>query len=900
MKRILSLIVLIQCSQSLLAQYTVNGNASRDACNLYTLTQNAGGQSGSVWNNTKIDLTQSFDFNFDVFLGALETTVEGADGIAFVLQPISTSVGGTGSGLGYGGISPAVGVTLDTYQNSSPDNDPAYDHIAFQLNGDLNHATANNIAGPVTAINGNNNIEDGNWHSLRIVWDAITKTFTTYVDGSLRLTTVRDFVATVFGGNPMVYWGFTGSTGGLFNLQRFKTALNPSFHFNPTQKRCINEPITFIDSTITFTPLAKFWWDFGDGSPIDSVNLNPVHTYTTAGDFTVIQRVRGADGCEATNTQVVRIGSKPIANFIWQGGTCIPMPPNPSIVFTDSSYATVGTINDWYWDFGNGQTSTVTVNTINYTTWGDKVIKLAVKSLEGCESDTLFKTIHMYSRPVLDFTFTDSVCLGTSTSFFGIVVSTDDPVNIWRWNYTDGSPLDTTQNATHQFATPGNHLVLFIATTDGGPACAGQVQKVIFVANKPTAYFKNNTICQSALTTLTDSSYTTDGIPITGWWWDLGNGQFSTQQNPSTNYNTAGPVTIKHVVTNSRGCISDTLTQTINISAKPTANFGFSNPLCTGLPVQFSDSTLVAGGTVNQWSWIYNGTEWSTQQNPVRTFAAGPQTVKLVATSNAGCVSDTVAKSFVIIPSPNVSFNFTDGCKNDVISFTAVDNSATVTTWKWTFGDGGISNAKDTLHVYTAGGTYPVKLYASASNGCYSDSLEKNIIIYSTNAFAGNDTITPSGRPLQLQASGGISYQWTPASGLNDPFIANPIAILTGTQIYTYIVRAYTPLGCQSFDTIKIQVYQASEIYLPNAFTPNGNGTNDLYRGMPVGIKEFRYLKIFNRYGQQIFYTTDVTKGWDGTFKGKAQGSGVYVVIASGIDYRGLVVDRQGTVMLIR
>ena len=898
MIKFLSLTVLTLLSQNLSAQYTVNGNALRISCNEYRLTNAQTTQTGSVWNNIKINLTQSFDFNFDVILGSGDSP--GADGIAFVLQPISTSVGTTGSGLGYEGIFPAVGVTLDTYQNSSPDNDPSYDHIAFQLNGDLNHSSANNIAGPVTAINGNNNIEDGNWHSLRITWHAVTKTLTAYVDGSLRLTSVKDFVTDIFSGDPLVYWGFTGSTGGEFNYQGFKTALNPTFHFNPTQKRCINEPITFYDSTITFTPLAKFWWDFGDGSPIDSVNLNPVHTYTTAGDFTVIQRVRGADGCEATNTQVVRIGSKPIAYFTWNGINCIPMPPNSSSVFVDSSYAVVGTINNLFWDFGNGQTSTIALNTINYTTWGDKLIKLAVKSLEGCESDTLYKTIHMYSRPVLDFNFTDSVCLGTATSFFGTVVSTDDPVNLWRWNYTDGSPLDTTQNATHQFTTPGIHGVVFIATTDGGPACAGSVQKAVFVVNKPTAYFKTNTICPSVLTTLTDSSYTNDGVPVNGWWWDLGNGQFSTQQNPITTYNTSGPIIVKHVVTNSRGCISDTLTKTINISAKPTANFGFSNPLCTGLPVQFFDSTLVAGSSATQWSWVYNGTEWSTLQNPFRTFTLGPQTVQLVATSSAGCLSDTVTKNFVIIPSPDVSFSFTDGCKNGVINFSAVDNSATVTTWKWTFGDGGISNARDTQHVYTAGGTYPVKLYAAASNGCYSGSLERNIIIYSTNAFAGNDTITPSGRPLQLQASGGTGYEWTPASGLNNPFIYNPLAILTGTQIYTYVVRAYTPLGCQSFDTIKIQVYQAPEIYLPNAFTPNGNGTNDTYRGMPVGIKEFRYLKIFNRFGQQIFYTTDVTKGWDGTFRGKAQSSGVYIVITSGVDYRGLVVERQGTVMLIR
>jgi gliding motility-associated-like protein len=895
-KKSIGILVLVLFYQNLLAQYTLNGSATQVACNEYTLTPAVNWQGGSVWNNIKINLTQSFDFNFDVFLG--NNNSPGADGIAFVLQPISTSVGSSGGGMGYEGIIPAVGVTIDTYQNSN-NNDPTFDHIAFQLNGDISHSTTNNNAGPVTAINGNDNIEDGNWHSLHIIWNATTKTLTAYIDGSLRLSSVKDFVTDVFFGDPFVYWGFTGATGGENNLQKFKTALNPAFHFSPNQKRCVNEPITFYDSTITFTPLAKFWWDFGDGSAIDSVNLNPVHIYTVAGVYTVIQRVRGADGCEATNTQQVTIGSKPVAKFGYNN-ICIPMPPYPSTSFHDSSYATVGTVNNWHWDFDNGQTSILQSPTTNYSTTGNKNVKLAVKTIEGCESDTLFKIVHIFTPPVLDFTFTDSVCLGSPTSFFGIVVSTNDPITDWRWNYGDGSPLDTTQNATHQFANPGNHTVVFIATSTGSSECQSLKVKNVFVVNKPTAYFKNNTICQSSSIILTDSSYTSDGTPVTQWWWDLGNGQFSTQQNPSVIYNTSGPVTIKHVVTNTRGCISDTLTKTINISAKPIANFGYSNPLCTGLPLQFSDSSVVAGGIASQWNWIYNGTVWSTQQNPSRTFASGSQTVKLVTTSNAGCVSDTAVKTFFINPSPSVSMSFSNACKNNVVNFTAVDNSATVTNWKWTFGDGAIANSKDTQHIYTASGTYKVKLYATTASGCYNDSLQRDIIIYSTNAFAGNDTITASGRPLQLQASGGISYEWSPTTGLNNPVIANPIVILSGTRTYTYTVRAYTPQGCESFDDINIQVYQAPEIYLPNAFTPDGNGTNDVYKCIPVGIKDFKFLKIFNRFGQQVFYTTDHLNGWDGTFKGKEQNSGVYVVFASGVDYRGLVVERKTTVMMIR
>lgn len=894
MRILFGFLVLVLFSNSLHAQYTVNGNAAQLSCNEYRLTNESPTQTGSVWNNNRIDLNVSFDFKFDIFLGSNNSP--GADGIAFVLQPISTSVGTSGSGLGYAGISPAVGVTLDTYQNGSPDNDPTYDHIAYQLNGDLNHATANNIAGPVTIISGNDNIEDGVWHSLRIVWDVATKTLTSYVDGVLRLSAVRDLVPTVFGGNSMVFWGFTGSTGAEFNYQGFKTALNPHFYFPPNQTLCINQPIQFLDSTVTFTPLAKWWWDFGDGSPIDSVNLNPIHTYTSAGTFTVIQRVRGADGCEATNLQNVTVGSKPVAKFGYDDNCVFN-----NIDFTDSSTNSVGTIVDWYWDFDNGFTSTLQHPTTSYPTGGDKIIKLAVKSIYGCESDTLFRTVYIYSRPVIDFTFTDSVCIGNPTSFFGTDVGSQDPVTIWAWNLGDTTTvLQYTQNVSYTFTTPGTHGVWLMATSNGSAGCASIVPKNVFVVDKPIAGITGNTICQSATATLNDASTSTDGVPINQWWWNLGNSQTSTVQNPNTTYNTSGPVTVRHVAINEKGCVSDTLDQVITISAKPVADFNYSNPLCQGAPVQFTDQTTVTGGTPTQWSWIYNGTVWSMQQSPSRSFNPGPHTVRLVSTSNDGCVSDTTDKSFVILPAPDISFAFSDACSNDTISFTANDNSGTATNWRWEFGDGGISAVKDTQHVYATPGTYRVKLIGFASNGCANDTLERDINIYGTNVFAGNDTITPSNRPLQLNATGAVSYEWIPTTNLNDPFIPNPIATLTGTRMYTYVVRGYTPLGCESFDTINIQVYQAPEIYLPNAFSPNNDGLNDLYLGTLIGIREFKYLKIFNRYGQEVFSTPDPMKGWDGTWKGKKVSSGTYVVMARGIDYRGLVVERQQTVIVIR
>ena len=889
MRRILSMLLFLASCQNLLAQYTLNGNATQDACNAYSLTQAAGNQSGSVWNNNKINLTQSFDFNFDINLGSNDA---GADGIAFVLQPLSTSVGSSGGGLGYNGITPAVGVTIDTWQNGN-DNDPAYDHIAIQLNGDLNHNTANNIAGPVTAINGNNNIEDGIWHSLRIQWDVATTTLSIYVDGSLRISAVRDLVNTVFSGSPLVFWGFTGSTGGANNHQQFRTALNPSFHFGPAQKRCIGESIQFFDSSVSFTNIAKFYWDFGDGSPLDSVNLNPIHTYVTANDFIVKQRVIGADGCEATNTQTVRIGSKPIAGFKTDDN-CVDNP----IHFTDTSTAAVGTINNWYWDFGDATISVVQNPTKNYLTGGNKDVKLVVKTLEGCESDTLPKLIHIYNKPIANFNFTDSVCLGSPTFFFDNSVPAGDPINKWAWTFSDSTGVVGTPNAAHYFSSPGHHTAILGVSANGTTGCLGIITKDVFVVNKPTANFKYNTICQSAVATFTDSSYAPDGVPVNQWWWNVNGGITSTQNTITTTYINAGSDTVKLVVRNVKGCVSDTLKKPVIINPKPVANFGYNTPVCYGLPVQFSDSSIITGSVINKWSWVLNNAEWSTQQNASRSFSVFNPKIGLVATSALGCKSDTAFKTLFVNPVPDVTMNFKNSCKNAPVNFKATDNSGTVTQWKWVFGDGAVATTQNTQHTYTANGTYKVKLFATAATGCYSDSLQKDITIYGTKAFAGNDTIAAAGQPVQLHATGGLSYSWTPAIGLSDVNISNPVAIISSTQ--TYFLKAFTPEGCESYDDVTVKIYKGPDIYLPNAFTPNGDTKNDLFKGIAVGIKQFNYLKVYNRWGQLVFYTTDYNKGWDGMWKGRQQPGGVYIILANGIDFKGNIIDKKATVMLIR
>lgn len=1129
-------------------QYTINGNAEQLDCHCYRLTKNIGTQSGSVWNNNQINLNNSFNYVFSVNLGNVDAN--GADGIAFVLQPISTSVGTGGGGLGFLGVSPSIGVSLDTYQNTDPDSDPFYDHIAIQRNGVLNHLSSNNLAGPVQISATNTNVEDGQDHQLTIDWNATTKTLTAYFDGVLRVSVINDFVNTTFGGNSLVYWGFTGSTGGLSNEQKFCTALIPAWNFLPTQNRCVGEPIEFINASISFTTIAKMYWNFGDGSDIDSININPIHTYALAGTYTVTQMVRGADGCEETNTQTIIVGSKPLADFTIND-SCV----HNVIQFNNTSTATAGSINNWYWELdGTAVTSTVQNPSYTYNTPGIKNIRLAVKSLQGCASDTITRAIRIYGRPVMDFSFTDSLCLGSTYVFNGTGVSPDGlPVHTWGWLIDGTVPGNNSATFPYVFTTPGNHTVRLMGSTTGVGSCMSvPVLKNVFVVDKPHAAIKAFSGCEDVSVTLQDSSYTLDGLPVTSWWWDLGNGSFSTQQNPVTTYNTAGPVAIQLVVWNSKGCKSDTLQVTINVSAKPiaafsitdscvnntiqftdlsstgnitgwywnfdnggatsgaqnpttvystagiknirlavsnsdgctsdtlfqpirifdrpTVDFSFQDSVCLGTAINFTGSVISSLDPVTNWQWTFNGgntaatqntsytfltpgnhtatlqasttgaascygtivsknvfivdkpraavkkfigcqgvaaqlmdssytldglpvTSWwwdlgngqtstqqnpmvtytgtgmvdiqlvvwnsrgcksdtlktaikvysipsadftftepdcnsntigftdistadttlaawswstgstvfSTQQNPSHGFNAGSNTVSLVVTSTAGCVSPAIAQSFVMKTKPGIRMDFEDACKFDEVIFSANENSTSIglVSWHWNFGDGSApQQGNPVMHTYTANNNYTVKLYAISTEGCSSDTISGPINIYGTDAFAGEDVIASPGQPILLNASGGLSYQWSPSTGLSAANIPNPVAINDADR--TYYLRAFTPEGCESFDTITIKIYKGPDIYVPGAFTPNGDGRNDVLRPIAVGITSFEYFAVYNRYGELVFKSNNPAAGWDGRIKGKEQHTGSFVWMVSAVDFRGNKIFKKGTVLLIR
>ncbi|MFN8396143.1 MAG: HYR domain-containing protein, partial [Bacteroidia bacterium] len=194
------------------SDFVTVGDANNTGGNCFQVTPALNNRFGAIWYQNLMTLTSDFSLEFDLGFGTLDQN--GADGLAFVLQPVSTGQGSNGGGIGYMGISPSVDVEFDTWQNSQ-NADPAADHVGINVNGNTSHATGA-LSAPVAVPN----LEDGQQHHARITWDASATRMEVWLDGVLRNSLVQDIANTVFNGSPDVYWGWTGATGGSVNDQR--------------------------------------------------------------------------------------------------------------------------------------------------------------------------------------------------------------------------------------------------------------------------------------------------------------------------------------------------------------------------------------------------------------------------------------------------------------------------------------------------------------------------------------------------------------------------------------------------------------------------------------------------------------------------------------------------------
>jgi gliding motility-associated-like protein len=323
---------------------------------------------------------------------------------------------------------------------------------------------------------------------------------------------------------------------------------------------------------------------------------------------------------------------------------------------------------------------------------------------------------------------------------------------------------------------------------------------------------------------------------------------------------------------------------------------------CTDFTVPFINNS--SGGFEYTWYFDIEGRTQATSKEFEPTYIypdTGTYVVKLVVNPGSTC-PDSITRFVKIYPVFKAVFEDTGRyCPGLPVSF--LDNTFStmkpITTWQWDFGDGSTSAVQNPVHTFTAGETYNVTLIAENAKGCVDSSLRK-IVVQNFKPYAGDDTIIVKGEYVQFDAQGGTTYTWLRRGNLNATDIPNPRANYDDTGTYVYYLRVASDYGCVGMDTVKVTVVDKGYFVMPTAFSPNGDGHNDVFRPLAVGYSKVRAFRVFNRYGQVIYLGNSIEQGWDGQYKGKAAELGVYFWQIDFTDRLGKEGQMSGEVTLVR
>ncbi len=383
----------------------------------------------------------------------------------------------------------------------------------------------------------------------------------------------------------------------------------------------------------------------------------------------------------------------------------------------------------------------------------------------------------------------------------------------------------------------------------------------------------------------------TNTSPVNSWQWYFGDGGTANTQNTSHSYSSVGTFSVKLVVTDVNGC-KDSLLTTITASLL-TLDAGPADTICSTTPFVLQGSTI--GGSTYSWSpaVVLND---NTLLNPTANINTST-TFYFTATNPQGCsLTDSVhievrsAAAFTI----NGPFSI---CRDSSVQLSA--GGGDLYLWQPA---GSLNNPAISKPVATPSGPtiYSVRITDTICNNS-TDLSTVVTVLPSPNirAFKSNDLDCTTDFS-QLTASGGVTYSWLPASSLNNPAIATPIARPTATT--QYIVSGKDIWGCVNTDSIIVYVTTANKggYLMPSGFTPNNDGKNDCYGIKYWGVLNKLQFSIYNRWGERIFYTTDPSRCWDGTYKGIMQDMGAFIYVISAKTACDNAVFRKGTFILIR
>lgn len=658
-----------------------------------------------------------------------------------------------------------------------------------------------------------------------------------------------------------------------------------AFTADKTTTSCPPLVSTFTNQSQHFT---KVVWDFGDGT---GSNLPaPSHFYTYPGTYRAKLLITSVGGCRDSAFATMDVKG-PTGSFNYdRTAGCAPT----SIKFTGAS----NNAAKFIWDFNDGTTNTSdgASSSHAYTTMGVYLPKMILEDPQGCRVPIPGKdTIRIYDVNAAFGNNLQQLCDSGRVMFNDQSVS-NDLITRYDWSFGDGSS-SVAKDPVHFYKQTGQHTVTLKVTTRMG--CTNQVQltKPVKVVAAPMADITGPAgACIPAVLNFEGKLLRPDTSSLL-WKWDFRNGETSPKQIPgSITFSDAGQYAVQLIVSNSSGC-ADTVLKTIHAYPLPVLDAGLNQVICRG-----ATATLSATGA-NTFQWQADNTLSCVQCSTPLASPLENRLYRVKGINGFGCeatdsVQITVKQPFTIAAHLGDTL-----CKGESVQLFATGAEL----YEW-YPSAGLDKASIDRPKARPDASVTYRVVGKDDNNCFTDTAYIPMVVYPWPVVnAGEDLKVGTGSSVTLKGNVSpdvTSYRWTPAAGLSCTDCLTPVAAPKQTIMYT--LEASNEGGCLSRDMVSLHVFcDNSNLFLPNTFSPNSDGHNDVFYPRGKGVYSIRAFRVFNRWGDLVFEKTniqpnDINSGWNGTHKGKIAPPDVYIYTLEVVCTNNTIFNEKGNITLIR
>jgi gliding motility-associated-like protein len=685
--------------------------------------------------------------------------------------------------------------------------------------------------------------------------------------------------------------------GCIDSIQKNIITIKPTAIFSVSKRNiCTNVGLVFNNFSIGQG--LTYLWDFGDGKT--DTAKTPTHIYSNQGVYDIKLTIFSEGGCMS---ELIRPQYITVSDLTYDFTADKRFKSCPSLITNFSVIPDTIDYRVLNWNLGNGSISNDTNKTpaTIYTQGGKYDVNLYLEDIRGCK-DTIFKKEYIVidgPSGTFDF-FPKSGCLPLEVTFNTV----NNNVIRKIWDFGDGNIfIDTTTNNTfkYTYTKPGVIIPSLILIGDENCQVEPLKDDSILISSLDVSF--TNTLplqCDSTIIDFNQQLNLSNFDTLIKNHWDFGDGFFIDDiTNYSKEYN-VDKTTIFNVKINVEtklGC-KDSFDTNIKIFASPTVTARSSNIICIN---EFAQ--LEASGTEN---FIWSPNTYLNNSNIANPKSTAIQTIdyQVIGYDTILCPDTTsvnvkVLQGLSVIASPDTAICIGFSAPLSVDSDSTTNNT---TNFVW--------QPASTLDTNRGKNVIATPITTTIYNVTASSGLCKPVTIpvkvevnKNPNVDAGKNQYIIKGSSTELLATStqAIDFEWSPTNTLSCSNCIDPIA--TPQEKTTYYVVATDPNGCKVTDSVIIEVFEACEgdiVVVPNSFTPNGDGKNDVLYVRGLLVSKINLFRIFDRWGELVFESKDINDGWNGLFKGVQAKSDVYVYYVEALCINGETTIKKGNVTLIR